>query len=391
MEISRRSFLEGGLALGAVVALGGVGSILPGCSSSSSGTGSTPDASATHVVVDVMGRKVEVKNDLKSIIAVPWPWTSFVFAVDGSPDKIASMSATALASYKGGMFERLAPGLADSKTGFIEDSNKGGGSFGTLNVEELAQLNPDLVIIYKRDANAMLETLEKAGVTTVVFDFGDLKEVQDGLLLLGECIGGDAVARAKQIIDWHNKAYDLVISRTKDLKDEEKPSVLLLHNAKLQVYNSDFSNNMFKHSGATIPWEDEVTSAGNGTVDFEQIAQWDPDYILLGNFSDHTPEMIYNNEMAGRDWSQLKAVRNKHVYKLPQGIYRWDPPSTEAHLRLYWEAKLFHPELFTDINLEEETREFYSVLFGHSLTEDDFNLIYHNAMNANSEPVKLNA
>ena len=81
------------------------------------------------------------------------------------------------------------------------------------------------------------------------------------------------------------------------------------------------------------------------------MLRWDPDYILLGNFANHTPDQIYDNIMASQDWSSLKAVKNKHVYKIPMGLYRWDPPSTEAHLLLLWEAKLFHPELFKDIDL----------------------------------------
>ncbi|MBO4317729.1 MAG: ABC transporter substrate-binding protein [Mailhella sp.] len=346
-------------------------------------------AEETHVITDTMGRKVELKKDIKKIIAIPWPWTSFIFAVDGSADKIASMSATSLASYKNCMFEVLAPGLDKVDTGYIDDKNSNGGSFGTLNIEEMAKLSPDAVIIYKRDAKVMLPILEAAGVPTVVFDFGGLKEVQDGLILLGEMLGEKQSKTAETIINWHHEADALLKERLSGLDESKNPTVLMLRDGNLRLYLSGFSNNMMQQAGArlaTLTPEGKVVSEAN--INFEQMLRWDPDYILLGNFADHTPDQIYENIMANQDWSSLKAVRNKHVYKIPMGLYRWDPPSTEAHLLLLWEAKMFHPELFRDIDLEQKTREFYKTIFDHELTRQELDMIFHADLNAHSEPIR---
>ena len=346
-------------------------------------------AGETHIITDTMGRKVELKKDIRKLIAIPWPWASFIFAVDGSADRIASMSATSLASYKNCMFEVLAPGLDKVNTGYIDDKDRTGGSFGTLNIEEMARLAPDAVIIYKRDARIMLPILEAAGVPTVVFDFGGLKEVQDGLVLLGQMLGEKQAKTAATIIGWHHEADKLLRERLAGLDDSQKPSVLMLRDGKLRLYLSGFSDNMMKQAGARLatlsPDGKAITEAN---INFEQMLRWDPDYILLGNFANHTPDQIYDNIMASHDWSSLKAVKNKHVYKIPMGLYRWDPPSTEAHLLLLWEAKLFHPDLFRDIDLEQKTREFYKTIFGHDLTREELDMIYHAGLNAHSEPVK---
>ncbi len=346
-------------------------------------------AADTHVITDTMGRKVELKKDITKIIAIPWPWASFIFAVDGSADKIASMSATSLASYKNCMFEVLAPGLDKVNTGYIDDKNRNGGSFGTLNIEEMAKLSPDAVIIYKRDAKVMLPILEAAGVPTVVFDFGGLKEVQDGLVLLGEMLGEKQAKTAETIISWHHEADKLLKERLNGLDESKKPTVLMLRDGKLRLYLSGFSDNMMKQAGgrlATLTPEGKVVSEAN--INFEQMLRWNPDYILLGNFANHTPDQIYENIMANQDWSSLKAVKNKHVYKIPMGLYRWDPPSTEAHLLLLWEAKMFHPELFKDIDLEQKTREFYKTIFNHELTSQELDMIFHADLNAHSEPIR---
>lgn len=47
--------------------------------------------------------------------------------------------------------------------------------------------------------------------------------------------------------------------------------------------------------------------------------------------------------LQGQDWNQLKAVKNKQVYKVPLGIYRWYPPNGDAPLVLKWMAQHNHP------------------------------------------------
>ena len=357
---------------------------------SAGGVGVETKSDGTKVVTDVMGRQVEFKDEVKSIIAIPWPWSSFIFAITGSTDQIATMSQTALNSYKNCMFQVLAPGLADSDTGFIEDKNKDGGSFGTMNIEEMARINPDMVIIYKRDAETMLPILESAGIKTVVFDYGDLQEVQDGMKILGGLLGGTSEEHADTMIKWHEDTAKKMDDLFGTLSDDEKPTVLHLYDENLTVVTNSFNTNMITRAGglnvATQEGSDQTNSANEG-VNFEQILKWDPDYIVLGNFSKITPEQIYNNELADQDWSQLTAVKNKRVYKVPMGLYRWDAPNTEAHLFMEWFAKMLHPDMTGNIDLEGDTKEYYKTLFNHDVTDEEMKMIYHDEMNANSETI----
>ena len=65
------------------------------------------------------------------------------------------------------------------------------------------------------------------------------------------------------------------------------------------------------------------------------------------------------------------AVKNDKLYSNPVGTFKWDRYSTEEALQLLWAGKTLHPELFTDVDLVKETREFYSTFYGYQLTEDD--------------------
>ena len=101
------------------------------------------------------------------------------------------------------------------------------------------------------------------------------------------------------------------------MPESEKPTVLHIYDENLKVVTNSFNTNMIVRAGGVnvaSPEGKDQTNSANDAVNFEQILQWDPDYIVLGNFSQITPDQIYNNELAGQDWSQLKAVKNKHVY-----------------------------------------------------------------------------
>lgn len=78
----------------------------------------------------------------------------------------------------------------------------------------------------------------------------------------------------------------------------------------------------------------------------------------------------------GQDWSEVKAVQDKKVYKMPLGIYRWYPPSGDAPLMLKWMAQKLHPELFT-YEIGDEIKDYYSRYYDYDLTDDEVQNILH--------------
>jgi len=343
----------------------------------------------TRVIVDTVNRKVAIKKNVEKIIAIPWPWSSFIFAIDGKADRISTMSSTALASYRKSMFQKLAPGLEKANTNFMDDQNKDGGVFGTPNAEEIAKINPSFVLIYEREMNTLLPVLDAIKMPTVVIQYGGIQEMQVGLLLLGDILGEHAKKNAKTIVNWHAETDRFIKERLKDLPMRKRPKVLHLYNGNLRVAARKYDDIMVQTAGGiNVATAEGVQLGENSQASFEQILAWDPDIILLGNFADHTPEDIYANKMDGKNWQQLKAVKNKRVYKIPMGIYRWDAPNTEAHLFLLWLAKLQHPEIFADVSLQQHTETFYKTLFNHTITPEEMALIYHADLNARSTEVK---
>ena len=81
--------------------------------------------------------------------------------------------------------------------------------------------------------------------------------------------------------------------------------------------------------------------------------------------------------------SEVVAVKNHRVYKLPVGGFIWDAPNQETPLYWQWLAMIFHPEKFT-VPLREEIRQRYQQLYGYQVTEDQIDGILQMEMNSES-------
>jgi iron complex transport system substrate-binding protein len=112
------------------------------------------------------------------------------------------------------------------------------------------------------------------------------------------------------------------------------------------------------------------------TVSAEQIVAWNPDVILLGSFDGATPETIAGD----RRLAGVAAVRNRRVYKMPHGGYRWDPGSLESHLAWQWVAQLLRGDRL-GLDLRRSMRETFALLYRHTITDSEIDRVLQMRLN----------
>ncbi len=66
-------------------------------------------------------------------------------------------------------------------------------------------------------------------------------------------------------------------------------------------------------------------------------------------------------------------------------MYRWFPPSSDTPLALMWLAKTIQPELFTELDLDTEIKDYYEKYYNVTLTDDDLADIYNPAREASGK------
>jgi iron complex transport system substrate-binding protein len=65
----------------------------------------------------------------------------------------------------------------------------------------------------------------------------------------------------------------------------------------------------------------------------------------------------------------VSAVKNGRVYVNGGGLMHWDYGS-EGILLMEYMAKTLHPDLFTDLDMKTEVKEFYLKFYNYSLTDE---------------------
>ncbi len=341
-----------------------------GGSSTTATTETAPEETATtKVVTDILGREVEVPTEINSIVVTPIPYTSMIYAIDGTGEKLIAIHPSAKKAYEKSMLKVLAPEIENASDEYIAADF-------TVNVEEIVKLNPDVVILWSNQEDD-LKKLEQMNIPVITLTNGansDIDQMLANMKIIGSLLGKEEQADALIQYNIDTEAY--FQGKAGEIDEASKPKVLYLRDKELKGSAGDSFNQRLIELAGGVNVASEVAGAWV-EMSMEQIIAWDPEIIYLSHFDSITPEDLYNNTIEGQDWSQVSAVKNKKVFKTPIGIYRWDAPNAETPLFLKWMGQVQQPEVFADYNLENDVKDFYKNFFGHDLTDQELASIFN--------------
>ena len=334
-------------------------------------------SAAARTVVDDNGTSVEIPDHVNRVVVtniLPLASAVTVFLNDGKT--VVGMHPASYSAAKSGLLGKLYPDVLKADSSFMQGAS--------LNVEALMALRPDLVLVNAPDKRT-LDAVRNAGIPA----FGispskwhyDIIETHAQWMKSLSEIWPEHKGKG-DLIDSRSKAIAKMVSdRTKDLRPEERSKVLFLfrYDAR-QIVTSGrnfFGQYWCDAVGARNVAESVTADNANAIVSMEQIYAWNPDVVFITNFTAATPADLFDNKMAGHDWSDVKAVKDKRVYKLPLGIYRSYTPSADTPLTLLWIAKQVYPSRFADIDLTKEVKAWYKDVFGVTLTDADVDMMFN--------------
>ena len=214
--------------------------------------------------------------------------------------------------------------------------------------------------------------MENAGLKVVALRSAELDSVKENLQIIAAVCQKEE--RGEQLVQYIDEGIEEVTSRLADVSEEDKPTVVELY-SDMNVSVKQYDHWMIP-SGAKNPAEDLTGKMAE--VDMEQMLLWNPDIIYIGNHSDLMPSDLLENKQTGRDWSVINAVKNHQVYKIPIGAYRWDPAGMETPLMVKWAAKIQYPDIFADMDMKEEVKEFFELVYQYELTDEQVSEILDN-------------
>lgn len=330
----------------------------------------------TRIVVDDNGDKVEVPEKIERVVVtniLPLASAVAVYLNDGS--RIVGMHPASYSAAKNGLLGELYPEVLKADTGFIQGAS--------LNIEALMALRPDVVLVNAPDRR-MIDMIRGAGLAA----FGispskwhyDVIETHNRWMQSLAQLFPEAKGKGELIEKKSREIAKMVADRTKDLPREERARILFIfrYDAKSFVTSGkNFFGQYWCDAVGGINVAEGITADNsNAVIGMEEVYGYDPDVIFITNFTAALPEDIYGSKIGGDDWSPVKAVREKRVYKMPLGIYRSYTPSADTPLTLLWMAKRVYPERFKDVDLTTEVKKYYQTVFGVSLTEKQISRMF---------------
>jgi len=238
---------------------------------------------------------------------------------------------------------------------------------GAINIEELVKSNPDIAFIsgdIGRSAGEA-EKLDRFKIPYLIVDYSTIKKQQFAINMIAEALG--VPERGAFYLDYYNRCIDLVQKRTRDIPADKKARIFhsVLEPTRTDPKESLSTDWIRKANAVSVSAERDLQLIdGKGYAGMEQILLWNPDMILVNEPSSY--KFILNDIR----WSTMTAVKNKKVFQMPIGISRWGHPgSIETPLAILWAAKTIYPDLFTDIDMRKETRQYYKRFFNFELSD----------------------
>jgi iron complex transport system substrate-binding protein len=322
-----------------------------------------PSGGGTRVVTDALGRDVTIPEYPSRIVSAGRSVLMIADALylfESAPDRIIGLGR--IDQGRGNFLPAIDPAYGDKA---VLERNVG--------PEQVAALRPDLVILKSFMRESLGDGIERVGIPVLYVDLETPDQYQRDLALLGEVLGEEARARA--LAQYYRDAVDAVSARVSALEADERPSTLFLYadpaggDVAFNVPPAGWiQTQLMELAGGEPVWTREASAGGWRTVTLEQIAAWNPDRIFLVAYRQDA-DAIRDGLLEDPAWQELAAVQSGAFEVFPVDYYSWDQPDARWALGLQWLATRMHPELFSNLRMEQVIYRFFS--FAYRMDEEE--------------------
>jgi iron complex transport system substrate-binding protein len=245
-------------------------------------------------------------------------------------------------------------------------------SVGSSDYEAILSLNPDLVITYALSGTYKRYTEKLPGIPVVAFDCFAFETMREEFETLGYIL--DKEDEAKEYIDFSESHVDMMKERTKGLSEDEKPRVFIACGSWRKPYMTANRKDTILHPMLEIN-SGVRNIAANVGIEETHLGGWlfhgampivDPEWVIKQN-----PDIIVTYSRWGRcsyrrdtddlsllmkeveyfksrpELAMVKAVKSDKIYVVNGDII---PGVGGGVIGGTYLAKLFHPELFEDLD-----------------------------------------
>jgi iron complex transport system substrate-binding protein len=245
------------------------------------------------------------------------------------------------------------------------------GEHRITNIELTVALKPDVIFSTGSSGEADDVMQEKTGIPVVNIKSGGghkFEEIYEAAELMGTVLKREE--DAQKLISLVEEKIDKVRDVTSEIPDDEKPKVYFAaRGVDPDTYGGSITRttNFYEPlniaGGINVAKDCGTGAWGEVDVSKEQIIAWNPHIILV---SPHGLGKAFGDVeaiLSDPDLQTVDAVKNHRVYF---SVYPFccGTPQDRNLANMMYLAKLFHPEEFADLDVEEEGNEIYEGFLG---------------------------
>ncbi len=228
----------------------------------------------------------------------------------------------------------------------------------TGNIEGLLELQPDIVIIWSGHED--IETLENSGLKVYGVQINSFDDIYKAVADLGKIAGRED--RAAEINDYTRNEIEAVTELVAQVSDAEKPAGMFVWGPTLlNIAGKDSTGNDILHMAGGHNVAAEIDQE-HTVANMEEAINWNPEVIMMWNSEEISPQTYYEDPQ----WQEIAAIKNEKVYMLPNAFFcdLWTP---KFQYSIKSAAKWLYPEIFAEMNLEQELDDMLEFLYGVQL------------------------
>ena len=307
----------------------------------------------TWIFTDSVGREVEVPRDIQRILPSGGMARDFIWPL--AADRIIStdepFTEEALV-YLGEQYADL------PITGDLYQTGS------ELNIEEVASLNPQIIIDFgepkasiKEDLDALQELL---GIPCVFIE-GSFTNTADAYRMLGQLLNLPEEAEEialfiENIMDTTAEVFSRVDKRT-----------LAFVNTSYGlgcIARGTYFDEIWSYMGENVTVVDEAQMYWFSTVSLEQLQIWDPEFLFFFSVD------AYETAISDPAWSELQAVKSGNCYTIPtEPVDFCFSPSVNRYMGIMWLAEIMYPDEF-DWNIKDCVFDYYKMFYHCDMTDE---------------------
>ncbi|MEJ1960989.1 MAG: ABC transporter substrate-binding protein [Gammaproteobacteria bacterium] len=309
---------------------------------------------------DMTGRVAQLRGTPKRVMVFA-PVLSHYVTVDGD-GHVSAITRSMRAETAVSLLGKLYPTLSSKETASTTTVNSG----DPAGVEQTMLEEPDVILTWGRRSGAKFEEIRYPGL---------LKLFDDG------APAGETTYRFFGELTQQGERVEALLGRDREQLDElyaQLPRPARLHelmvifpwNYAVWGKTTPAFNRAIRLLGAQ-----NVGLAGvpGGQRNIEEINKLDPEIIFLPTSvinQRSSPADVYADKSLGA----IRAVRDRRVYRLPNGAASMEGPVENA-LLMQWIAELLYPDMKMRVPLRTAIRNAYRSAFAYEMSDDDIDAL----------------